>query len=100
MAAFPKLFGGRREQSGGEPHREERGRDYGPWGELIRELAGWDVDRYDVVARWPLAEALIAYERLLGQQALPQFRHEQSLYAAGSLKTSPKLPSILSTPAD
>ena len=67
---------------------------------MIRELAGYDVDRYDVIARWPLAEALIAFEHCLQQHELEQFRHEQSLFAAGRLKKAPTVPPLLKSTSE
>ena len=45
--------------------------------------------------RWPLSEALIAYEARLRERAMSGYRHQQLLYVFGGLKKAPKVPPIL-----
>lgn len=45
--------------------------------------------------RWPLDEALIAFEAKRRREDLEQFRHEQLLHAQGALKGQPRLPRTL-----
>lgn len=75
--------------------------DYGEWGQLVRELAGYDVARYAEITRWPLAEALAAYENKLREDARRDYQVQYLawavLAAAGATKRKrpPDLPEIL-----
>ena len=61
---------------------------------MIRELAGHDPARYDAVLRWPLAEALIAYEARQRERAEDTYRFDWLVYViAGGKK--PECPAIL-----
>lgn len=50
--------------------------------------------------RSSLRDGLIDYIDLLQRSALAGFRHEQTLYVAGGLKTAPAIPRILATDTD
>lgn len=68
---------------------------------MVRELASYDVSRYGEILRWPLAEALLAYEHRLRAQA----QHAYDLRLLGwyilvqsgatKRKRPPALPAIL-----
>ena len=47
----------------------------------MRELAGWQPPRYPAVARWPLREALLAFEQRLKREARDDYRHELLRFA-------------------
>lgn len=47
----------------------------------MRELAGWDPDRVRVVARWPLREALWAWEERVKSKAFEQWRFDVLCWA-------------------
>ena len=54
-----------RKSSGTGPQRSARFRergsvDFGDWGLMVRELAGWDPEQAKTIIRWPLREALLA----------------------------------------
>lgn len=62
----------------------------------MRELAQWDVDRYEAVARWPLREALLAYVALLKRDARDAYEHARNRYMHGRyMQSAPELPGIL-----
>lgn len=70
---------------------------------MVRELAGYDWPRMQRVLRWPLREALLAYENLLETEAREVYTHEVtvwSILAPHQKKKSkpPKLPKILREP--
>lgn len=74
--------------------------EFGRWSDLVRELAGWNVSRYDEILRWPLREALASYEAKLREQAAEDYRTELLCFAvqAPYLKKDarpPELPEIL-----
>mgnify|MGYP005810594871 CR=1 FL=1 len=73
--------------------------DYGEWGDVVRELADHQVERYAVVARWPLAECLAAYEARLRREAARHYQMALITLAigaqAGSKQRQPELPAIL-----
>lgn len=66
---------------------------------MVRELADWDPERAQVVLRWPLREALLAYVERLKAHAQAQYEHAMLLwasiapYAKGARQ--PDLPAIL-----
>lgn len=61
----------RRREDQPDPNRR---RKWGPWSDLVVELAGQDLDRVDRVLRWPIREALLVYLRRLQDQALEDYR--------------------------
>ena len=67
----------------------------------MREVAGYDVSRYAEITKWPLAEALVAYENKLREDAQRDYQVEYlawaSLAATGATKRKkpPELPAIL-----
>lgn len=67
----------------------------------MRELAGYDVARYREIKHWPLAEALLAYENKLREDARRDYHVEYlawaNLAATGATKRKrpPELPAIL-----
>lgn len=69
---------------------------------MVRELAGWQPDRYQAVLRWPLREAFWAYLEKLREDAREQFAREQMMWCMLAPHTSkknqidqPKPPAIL-----
>jgi hypothetical protein len=48
---------------------------------MIRELAGFQVDRYEIVFRWPMREALIAYRTKVRAAAMLEYRHDVAVWA-------------------
>lgn len=66
---------------------------------MVRALADYQVDRYQAVIQWPLAEALAAYEALLKRDAQQQYMVDYLAWniraAAGSKGKMPKPPAIL-----
>lgn len=57
---------------------------------MVRELAGYDVERAQSVLRWPLREALIAYRTRLMDSARASWRHETAVWAAIAPHSSKK----------
>jgi len=64
-------------------------------------LSGYNPEDFDRVLRWPLRDALLAFENVLREQAAVEYRHASLLYAVmaphlkkGKLK-APKVPKIL-----
>lgn len=86
----------------GAPRPETRGdRQFGPWEHLVRVLAAYNVEQYEQVLRWPLREALLAFEHRAQEQVRTEYRHAVSVYAAlapyarrGKLKP-PRVPRLL-----
>ena len=75
---------------------------YGPWTELVRELAAGDHDRAERIVRGPLRVALASYRRLMREQALEDYRHRFLCWcvlaphsAKGSRPRPPAVPDIL-----
>lgn len=66
---------------------------------MVRALAGHEIDRYEAVMRWPLGEALAAYEAQLRETARQTWIVEYLAWniraAAGSKEKAPKRPRIL-----
>jgi hypothetical protein len=68
---------------------------------LVRELAGYDFARYAEITRWPLAEALVAYENKLREDARRDYHVEYLAWAvlaatgATKRKKPPEVPAIL-----
>ena len=62
----------------------------------MRELAGYDYDKYQAVLRWPLREAFEAMAQHLRKQALDAYRHEYIVWAllAPHAKKQPKPPEL------
>jgi len=48
---------------------------------MVRELARWDVSRYDEICQWPLREALASYQALLRQETAEEYRTQLLCYA-------------------
>lgn len=75
--------------------------EFGEWGDLVRELAGHDVSRYAGVLRWPVGEALAAFEHQMRQEALRRWEMDTLLWAVlaqsgrAKKKTPPEPPAIL-----
>jgi hypothetical protein len=73
----------------------------GEWGAMVRDLADYDPGRYAQVLKWPLAEALSAYEAGLKADAAHDYETQvkvwSTLAATGATKEKkpPKLPDIL-----
>lgn len=44
------------------------------WGEVVRGLAEYNVELFDVILAWPLRDALLAYEARLRREALTDYR--------------------------
>ncbi len=65
----------------------------------MRELADYQVDRYQDITRWPLAEVLAAYEARLKDHARQAYIVEYIAWniraQAGSKEKTPKRPAIL-----
>lgn len=66
---------------------------------MVRELAGYQVERYAAVMRWPVGEALAAYEARLKRDAERAYQLDLVLWAigaqAGSKARRPERPEIL-----
>lgn len=66
---------------------------------MVRELADWQPDRYEAVARWPLREALLAYAERIKRSAREQYDQAMLIWAAlaphSKKATQPDLPAIL-----
>lgn len=68
---------------------------------MIRDLAGHDPERYAAIMKWPLAEALGAYEARLKNDARRDYGLEVTVWAtlaaqgASKSKKAPELPEIL-----
>lgn len=67
---------------------------------MVRELAGWDVSRYQTVLDWPLREALASFEAILRDAATEQYRTDLLCFAvqrpwAEKGAKPPELPEIL-----
>lgn len=62
----------------------------------MRELAGYDYDKYQTVLRWPVREAFEAMVNLLRKQALDAYRNEYIVWAllAPHAKKQPKPPEL------
>lgn len=73
--------------------------DFGEWGDVVRELADYQVDRYVTVSRWPLAECLVAYESRLKRHAARNHQMAVITWAigaqAGSKARQPEQPDVL-----
>lgn len=73
---------------------------------MVRQLADYDAARYAEILRWPLVEALLAYEHRLRAQA--QRRYDMQLLTwcilvqsgATKRKRPPELPAILKDEED
>lgn len=66
---------------------------------LVRELARWDVSRYEEIADWPLREALNSFEGMMREEAAEQYRTELLCYAVqrpwAKESKPPEIPEIL-----
>ena len=66
---------------------------------MVRELAEYRVERYSQVVKWPLAEALAAYEARLKDDAQRAYIVDYIAWniraQAGSKEKAPQLPAIL-----
>lgn len=75
--------------------------DLGEYGDLIRELAGYDVARYQEILDWPLGEALAAFEHQLREDARRDYAVATLAWAAlaatgaSKRKKPPQPPAIL-----
>ena len=86
----------------GNPKIEDRTGRYGPWTELVQELAAGDHDQAERIFGWPLRVALDAFRRLMKEQALLDYRHRFLCWcvlaphaAKGSRPRPPQVPDIL-----
>ncbi|MBS0364903.1 MAG: hypothetical protein JSR67_03655 [Proteobacteria bacterium] len=66
----------------------------------MRELAGYDVDRMRQVVRWPLRDALLAYQHMRRDSAREQYLHDVRVWASIAPHSAkkidpPKVPAIL-----
>jgi hypothetical protein len=50
----------------------------------VRELANWEPDHYERVLRWPLREALLAFEQKLKREAREDYQQELMRFAIRS----------------
>lgn len=63
---------------------------------MIRELARYDVSRYEEIGAWTLAEALLALEALMIERAHQvHWKNTLSWQIGGGGKRPPKRPAIL-----
>lgn len=69
---------------------------------MVRELAGYDPARAEIVAGWPLREGLLAFRNLQREVALKLHLHRVQVWAqiaphvkAGSAGPVPEVPPIL-----
>jgi hypothetical protein len=58
---------------------------------MVRELADHDVDRMRRVYRWPLREALLAYENRSVEAAKVDYRHQLLIWACIAPHSSKKI---------
>jgi hypothetical protein len=58
---------------------------------MVRELADYDVERMPRVFRWPLREALIAYEHRTVEAAKVEFRHRMLVWACVAPHSSKRI---------
>ena len=74
-------------------------RYFGMWDQVVRGLAEYNVERFDVILAWPLRDVLLAYEHLLRQEALTDYRLSVLAYAVlapwSKDMKPPKLPPLL-----
>lgn len=82
--------------------RAEHCWDFGQWSDVVRELADYNPARYKDVIKYPLAEALIAYESRLRDDAQRDFEFSCLMYQIGCAGFSggkglrkPEMPPIL-----
>lgn len=70
--------------------------DLGEWGHIIRALAGYDPTAIPAVLRWPIREALLAYEHRLKRDAEQRYTHDVIVWAllAPHQKRAPKPPDL------
>ena len=61
---------------------------------IVRELAEYQVDRYPAVLRWPIGEALMAYEAKLKADAQNDYAVQLQIAASAGVK-APDMPPIL-----
>jgi hypothetical protein len=62
---------------------------------VIREVARYDVGRYEQISAWPLAEALLAYEACVIERAERAHRHNQISWQIGGGGNQPQRPAVL-----
>ena len=65
---------------------------------MIRELSGYDPDRAEVIAGWPVREGLLCYLNKLRERARENFRTDVMVWAFQSpycKADPPKLPAVL-----
>jgi hypothetical protein len=62
---------------------------------VIRELARYDVSRYEEIGAWPLAEALLALEARVMARAREAHWRNMLSWQIGGGKKPPKRPAIL-----
>lgn len=65
-------------------------------------MSGWDPDRFEVVEKWLLRDALLAYEKKLKDDATEAFKFDVLIYnlrapwaKKGSGNEAPRVPDIL-----
>jgi hypothetical protein len=73
---------------------KEREDSWAPWGTVLRDVAGYDPTKYEVIARMDLREVLLSFEGRLRERILVQHRHDQILFIHGGSKNKkePTLP--------
>jgi hypothetical protein len=74
--------------------------DYGDWNLVVRTLAGFDVDRYATVARWPIREGLISYLERRRGEAAREYELLAMMHHVRPFKEKPKVPKILTAQHD
>jgi hypothetical protein len=62
---------------------------------VIREIARYDVSRYEQISAWPLAEALLAFEERMIERAQQAHWHNVLSWQIGGGGQQPKRPAVL-----
>ena len=62
---------------------------------MIRELARYDVRRYEEIGAWPLAEALLAYEARMTERAERIHWQNTLSWQIGGKGDVPRRPAVL-----
>ena len=94
---FPEIFAASGKRSA--PYRERGFTEYGDWGLVAREVAGWDHDEVQRILDWPLREVLLKYIAHLTAEAMRGYQTAMIVWATrtsmGGKQKPPELPSIL-----
>lgn len=62
---------------------------------MIREIARYDVGRYEQISAWPLAEALLAFEARVIERAQQSHWQNTLSWQIGGGKKPPKRPAVI-----